>query len=50
MMPSQTPLPVGATAPLFELRQTFHENVALIDLLERGPVGIVFYVFDFGDI
>lgn len=49
-MTSQTPLSVGASAPLFELRRTFHENVALGDLLERGPVAIVFYVFDFGDI
>ncbi len=44
------PLPVGATAPLFTLRRTFHETVALADLLDRGPVAVVFYVFDFGDI
>jgi hypothetical protein len=50
VMPENSPLPVGATAPLFELRRSFHENVALGDLLERGPVAVVFYVFDFGDI
>jgi peroxiredoxin len=49
-MSENSPLPVGATAPLFELRRSFHENVALGDLLEQGPVAIVFYVFDFGDI
>jgi peroxiredoxin len=49
-MPENSPLPVGATAPLFDLRRTFKENVALSDLLDRGPVAIVFYVFDFGDI
>lgn len=49
-MPENPPLPVGATAPLFDLRRSFHENVALGDLLERGPVAVVFYVFDFGDI
>lgn len=45
-----SPLPVGSTAPLFDLRRTFRESVALADLLERGPVAVVFYVFDFGDI
>lgn len=49
-MPENPPLPVGATAPLFDLRRSFKENVALSDLLDRGPVAIVFYVFDFGDI
>lgn len=47
---AERPLPVGAVAPLFELRRTFHENVALADLLELGPVAVIFYVFDFGDI
>ncbi len=49
-MIEERPLPVGATAPLFELRRTFQENVALASLLEQGPVAVVFYVFDFGDI
>lgn len=49
-MAGQTPLAVGAVAPLFELRRTFDENVALADLLKNGPVAVVFYVFDFGDI
>ncbi|GEM_PF-1308500 len=44
------PLPVGATAPRFRLRRTFEETVDLADLLEGGPVVVVFYVFDFGDI
>jgi len=49
-MVGQTPLAVGEPAPPFELRRTFHENIALGDLLEQGPVAVVFYVFDFGDI
>ena len=44
------PLPVGATAPGFVLRRTFKESVDLAHLLERGPVVVAFYVFDFGDI
>jgi hypothetical protein len=32
------------------LRRTFEQDVALADLLERGPVVVAFYVFDFGDI
>lgn len=47
---SPGPLPVGARAPRFELRRTFDETVALNTLLDKGPVLIVFYVFDFGDI
>lgn len=50
LMARKTPLAVGATAPLFELRRTFQESIALTDLLEKGPVAVVFYVFDFGDI
>lgn len=49
-LPGDRPLPVGAKAPPFELRHTFDETVSLEDLLERGPVALVFYVFDFGDI
>jgi peroxiredoxin len=32
------------------LRRTFEETVSLDDLLGRGPVVVVFYVFDFGNI
>ncbi len=41
---------VGDTAPAFELRRSFEETVKLTDLLERGPVLIAFYVFDFGSV
>jgi peroxiredoxin len=41
---------VGDTAPDFELRRTLHESVRLGDLITRGPVLLLFYVFDFGDI
>lgn len=44
------PLPVGARAPHFSLRRTFKESVDLGELLARGAVVVVFYVFDFGDI
>ncbi|HEY4606991.1 MAG TPA: hypothetical protein VIH55_05020 [Acidimicrobiia bacterium] len=47
---SSDPLPVGAAAPGFSLRRTFEETVELVDLLERGPVAVIFYVFDFGNI
>lgn len=43
-------LGAGDKAPTFDLRRTFEENVTLDDLLARGPVVVVFYVFDFGDI
>lgn len=43
-------LGVGDRAPEFELRRTFEESIALPDLLERGPVLIAFYVFDFGSV
>ena len=45
-----SPLGPGDTAPSFSLRRTFEENVALADLLAHGPVVVVFYVFDFGDV
>lgn len=48
-LPSR-PLPMGAAAPRFTLRRTFKESVSLDGLLEKGPVTVVFYVFDFGDI
>lgn len=44
------PLPVGAQAPGFVLRRTFEESVDLDELLDRGPVVVAFYVFDFGNI
>jgi hypothetical protein len=50
MNPPTTAPAVGVAAPPFSLRRTFEEQVALADLLERGPVVIAFYVFDFGDI
>ncbi len=49
-MASSGPLPIGALAPDFTLRRTFEEMVSLSDLLTRGPVVVVFYVFDFGNI
>jgi peroxiredoxin len=45
-----SPLRIGADAPAFDLRRTFKESVSLAELLEKGPVAVVFYVFDFGDI
>lgn len=41
---------VGDVAPGFELRWTFDEGVSLGHLLGRGPVVLVFYVFDFGHV
>ncbi len=40
---------VGHLAPHFQLRRTFHQDVALEDHLRQGPVVLVFYVFDFGN-
>ncbi|HYJ24542.1 MAG TPA: hypothetical protein VE027_06025 [Acidimicrobiia bacterium] len=45
-----TALGIGAKAPNFTLRRTFEESVDLGDLLEKGPVVVAFYVFDFGNI
>jgi peroxiredoxin len=39
---------VGDRAPDFRLRHTFEADVGLAGTLERGPVVLVFYVFDFG--
>jgi peroxiredoxin len=39
---------VGDPAPGFVLRHTFERSVDLAGALERGPVVLVFYVFDFG--
>ncbi len=42
-------LDVGDGAPEFTLRRTFEESVVLSDFLARGPVVLVFYVFDYGE-
>lgn len=39
---------VGDRAPDFRLRHTFEADVGLAQTLQRGPVVLVFYVFDFG--
>jgi peroxiredoxin len=39
---------VGEPAPGFALRRSMDETVELGDLLARGMVLVVFYVFDFG--
>jgi peroxiredoxin len=39
---------VGDRAPDFRLRHTFEHDVGLAGTLERGPVVLAFYVFDFG--
>jgi peroxiredoxin len=43
-------LEVGELAPDFELRRTFEETVRLSEHTARGPVLLVFYVFDFGHV
>lgn len=40
----------GDRAPHFELRRTFEESLSLTDLLEKGPLLLAFYVFDFGPV
>ena len=48
-MPENQSLPqVGDPAPAFRLRHTFEADVDLAETLRRGPVLLVFYVFDFG--
>jgi peroxiredoxin len=44
------PLGPGDRAPDFTLRRTFDEDVTLSELTARGPVALVFYVFDFGSV
>jgi peroxiredoxin len=39
---------VGDRAPDFRLRHTFEAGIGLAETLRRGPVVLVFYVFDFG--
>lgn len=50
MKSSTGPIAVGSHAPDFELRHTFEESIRLSEMLEKGPVVVLFYVFDFGDI
>jgi peroxiredoxin len=49
-MTAKAPLPVGANAPEFALRQTFERTVRLSELVARGPAVLAFYVFDFGSV
>ncbi len=44
----QSTVGVGDRAPDFRLRHTFETDVDLGGTLARGPVVLVFYVFDFG--
>jgi peroxiredoxin len=41
---------VGDRAPDFRLRHTFEADVGLAETRERGPVVLLFYVFDFGSV
>ena len=41
---------VGDRAPDFILPRTFEESVSLADLLQRGPLLLAFYCFDFGTV
>ncbi len=41
---------VGDRAPDFTLRRGLDESVVLPALLERGPVLLHFYVFDYGGV
>jgi len=43
-----TELQAGDRAPDFTLPRTFEESVSLAALRQRGPVLLLFYVFDFG--
>ena len=48
MTQSQGTVEIGERAPGFTLRHTFEASVSLEETLRRGPVVLVFYVFDFG--
>ncbi len=50
MAEPSSPMGIGEPAPDFTLRHTFDADVTLTSLLERGPVVVVFYVFDFGSV
>jgi peroxiredoxin len=43
-----TPLKVGDHAPLFSLPSSLGQPVALATYLDRGPVVLAWYLFDFG--
>jgi len=47
-MSSQTRLGVGDSAPLCTLPSSTGHPVALADALQKGPVVIAWYLFDFG--
>jgi peroxiredoxin len=44
----QTPLAVGDRAPMFTLPSSLGQPVSLASYLERGPVVLAWYLFDFG--
>jgi peroxiredoxin len=46
-MPTGSPLRVGDTAPDFELPVRARETVRLSDAVQRGPVVLLTYIFDF---
>ena len=43
-------LAVGERAPGFDLPASSDQNVSLASVLGRGPVVLLWYVFDFGRI
>ncbi len=49
-MMEKQPLTVGERAPDFTLPSSVGQPIALADYLERGPVVIAWYLFDFGRI
>jgi peroxiredoxin len=49
-MPNVRSLKVGDQVPLFTLPSSTGQPVTLADHLARGPVVLVWYVFDFGRI
>ena len=49
-MSTPSTVAVGDRAPAFRLRHTFEADVGLAETRERGPVVLLFYVFDFGSV
>ena len=47
-MVPQTPLKVGDKAPLFTLPSSTGQAVSLAECLDKGPVVLAWYLFDFG--
>ena len=43
-----TPLKIGDRAPLFSLPSSLGQPVSLAAYLDRGPVVVGWYLFDFG--